>query len=504
MLDNGENNACLINIECDSITDEPFMYDLSPISVIYWDEANDIDLQFGTTENNRYNNNNLWLRLSSAVINDAIGGTYDANNEHEFEIRAHAESATHGTWSFYLDGTLLVSGLPYVFDDAVKRLNWQPHPSISNEYNFDDLEISTIISPADESEYVFFDDFNAANYLDANWGYATRQTNSTLIVPYGAVPQFFSITNSKLHAYTAGAELRQDGEMARHIVGEDFELACKVTVPDTTDQWSSIYMYDETGDPRGESRLGCLIWGQAHGVAFSLYSGTGVNQDPGIDVTVAQLVAELGSYDKSAEHTLQFVSTAGVGETNTYDFVVDGVTMVSNIVYRFDGAVRSLGIIGITPTDLAGGVFYDDIYLKAFPKATYEAWAADNGLAGADALRTADIENGGLGDGMENLLEYVLGGDPNADDAASILPVLQFPDATTMEYIYRRRNDAAARGLTYDLNVKGDLVLDPWTSTGGAYETGTNAISAEINVITNSADITGVPGLFLNLEVTED
>jgi hypothetical protein len=57
-------------------------------------------------------------------------------------------------------------------------------------------------------------------------------------------------------------------------------------------------------------------------------------------------------------------------------------------------------------------------YLYHAPVLTYETWAADNNLTGGDALRTADLEP----DGIENLLEYVLGGNPTTDDAAAILP----------------------------------------------------------------------------------
>jgi len=146
MEDDGANDATLVCIECASIVDDDFMYDVSPISVILWDDSNNIDLQYGTTGNSRHNaGSNLGLSLSSATIDSAIGGTYDANDAHEFEIRTRAESATNGTWELYLDGVLLVTGLPYVFDDEVKKVNWQAHPSM--ECHFTDLEISTIIPP---------------------------------------------------------------------------------------------------------------------------------------------------------------------------------------------------------------------------------------------------------------------------------------------------------------------------------------------------------------------
>jgi len=41
---------------------------------------------------------------------------------------------------------------------------------------------------------------------------------------------------------------------------------------------------------------------------------------------------------------------------------------------------------------------------------------------------TFDAECGGIGDGMDNLLEYTLGGDPTVDDAAAFMPVFDVVD----------------------------------------------------------------------------
>ncbi|RKX41770.1 MAG: hypothetical protein DRP64_10925, partial [Verrucomicrobia bacterium] len=145
MESDGEADATLVCIESASISNEPFMYDLSPISVILWDELNGIHLQYGSITNNRYPEGpaNLGRVIGTDTVSSVIGATYDARDEHEYEIRAYAESATNGLWSFYVDGARLAYGLPYVFDDAVKKVNWQAHPH-GSECLFNDLEISTI------------------------------------------------------------------------------------------------------------------------------------------------------------------------------------------------------------------------------------------------------------------------------------------------------------------------------------------------------------------------
>ena len=363
------------------------------------------------------------------------------------------------------------------------------------------------------SSYVFYDSFDTGDTNNANVDVYSRQASGFLAASYSGFPQHYNITNNTLQQYYPIAWLNQGVDMASYIVGEDFELSCKVAYK-ADNGWSAFYLYDGVGDDRSESNLGMHITHTNDPWSCIVYYGVAGHQELTID---ANWFPALAPYDKAQEHTFQFVSTAGSGETNSFDLFIDGVEITDGVTemgaggsiipdslsYYFDGPERRIGLLGVMSEDETTGAYYDDIYLKVFPRPTYEKWASDNGLVGADALRTADIENGGVGDGMENLLEYVLVGDPNVDDADSILPVLRFPDAATVEYIYRRRNDATARGLEYALKTKGDLVTDPW-ATGGTSETGTNAAHAEFDVITNSADITSTPELFLNLEVTEN
>ena len=111
-------------------------------------------------------------------------------------------------------------------------------------------------------------------------------------------------------------------------------------------------------------------------------------------------------------------------------------------------------------------------------------WAEDMGLTeGVNDGLYDDAEAGG-GDGVNNLLEYALGGDPLVDDAASILPV-ESVDATYLNYDYSRRTDAAARGLTYDVDSTLNLVIGPMTNdteeagsvdVGGGFESVTNRV----------------------------
>ncbi|MDF7822716.1 Ig-like domain-containing protein [Pontiellaceae bacterium B12227] len=85
------------------------------------------------------------------------------------------------------------------------------------------------------------------------------------------------------------------------------------------------------------------------------------------------------------------------------------------------------------------------------PSELYATWAGANGANVADMLDDTDL------DGMSELLEYALGGDPTTNDVATIMPVAT-ADGGWMYYVYNRRYDAVDRGLIYDVFSSIDLV----------------------------------------------
>lgn len=134
------------------------------------------------------------------------------------------------------------------------------------------------------------------------------------------------------------------------------------------------------------------------------------------------------------------------------------------------------------------------VRLPAAPS-TFEGWIGEYSV-GSQTNLLDDFD----GDGMNNLTEYALGGNPETADAGSVLPLAVVDlDNDLFIYVYDRRTDAADRGLTYTVKTDIDLSANAWT-TNGVTETGVGASDAGFESVTNtvSADL---DAKFLRLQV---
>jgi hypothetical protein len=130
----------------------------------------------------------------------------------------------------------------------------------------------------------------------------------------------------------------------------------------------------------------------------------------------------------------------------------------------------------------------------------YASWADQFGGSATIGLNFDDYD----GDGQSNLAEYMLGGDPtNSGDSGNMPHSTVVEDGATdyMEYIYYKRDDAAARGLVYSLEVSDDLSPLSWTNAG--YEVVGEGPSVNgFKAVTNRMPIQG-DSKFIRLRVEE-
>ena len=218
---------------------------------------------------------------------------------------------------------------------------------------------------------IFLDTFDTADTGDENADSVARQSGGFITANYGGASGYYGISGNKL-AQTGGGELVLNANLANYLVGHDFEISVKQTMLNTNSNWSSIYLTSATEPTRSNSRLGLHTWGTEQLAAvYTVYGGTGA---AGVTYTAtARNPAQMNAlwqenfgtdFDRTAEHLIQFISTEGVGGTNTFDFVVDGVVVINDKVYAFnDDSVRQIEMVSTIPNGTDGAT-YDNLTVK--------------------------------------------------------------------------------------------------------------------------------------------
>lgn len=113
-------------------------------------------------------------------------------------------------------------------------------------------------------------------------------------------------------------------------------------------------------------------------------------------------------------------------------------------------------------TSFEAGVHKDPVT----PTSRFNEWLASKSMGNVGSVNmAADLD----GDGMDTLMEYAFGGNPNAADAASRGPKLLTDDTgSVFIYVHEQRTDNP--GLTYKIELDGNNSLafggDDWTASG--------------------------------------
>lgn len=137
------------------------------------------------------------------------------------------------------------------------------------------------------------------------------------------------------------------------------------------------------------------------------------------------------------------------------------------------------------------GLMIDDVQIDNWvaelvdtPESLYADWLGlySSGMGGLTNL-TDNPDN----DALNNLYEYAVGGNPTnkADTGyASAYATTEDGGTNYIEYVYYKRDDAVDRGLSYYLELTGNLSTPAWTNAG--YEvTGEVAAEPGFNTVTN-------------------
>jgi len=209
----------------------------------------------------------------------------------------------------------------------------------------------------------------------------------------------------------------------------------------------------------------------------------------------AALTCSLAADDITFDGSTWINGGNNITGTNFFDQVYDGAdtnsgTDVGAVIYSDGGSYDTTDNGGtyarLTPCvdvreyvrESGSGIDMGayEIQILESGESYYNVWATNAGLSGASAAYDEDSD----GDGLNNFLEYVYGGDPSSSVGAyDLRPKLELVDQgdthNRLEYTFRFRRDAALRQLSY--TADNSLAL----GAGASWTTCTNIMVKPIN-----------------------
>lgn len=286
----------------------------------------------------------------------------------------------------------------------------------------------------------------------------------------------------------------------------------------------SVHLSDGYGDDN--NRLGLYLFGGVDDL-----SGSGVEEDEagalslqinteenevkiveGLDKNVLSSVDKNGTLFGDALFgttltllaNLEFVDQSGTDYIDVDFTLTDAngdVTALSHRVRASDYTGDYFGFAtrarnrGITSSDRNAPftMDYESFYLSwdNEPLDDFAQWAKDYGI-GSDALWADDFDK----DGMSNLYEYGLGGNPNDVEDQGLVPGFsRFGHSAS--YVYPRRADT--EDLIYTVQTSTSLANDSWTAT--RYTIGDVDVTGGTHDFVNVDVETEEPQLFIKLKI---
>ena len=197
-----------------------------------------------------------------------------------------------------------------------------------------------------------------------------------------------------------------------------------------------------------------------------------------------------------SETTGEFdVSLVG-GETDVSYHWVDSESELT------DGYV---GLFADRANGQAAGIRFDNFYIIADSGLgdSYTSWIYSYGLTdtGGAGSMNADPDS----DGLSNLAEYALGGNPTNSAVRGYSVVASLSEqggANWLKYVHFERADKGLRGLSYAPERIVSLGETNWNSTGFVM-VGSGSYDSEFNVVTNQLEIDSEDIQFVRLRITQ-
>lgn len=202
-----------------------------------------------------------------------------------------------------------------------------------------------------------------------------------------------------------------------------------------------------------------------------------VGTDNGLESDWLYMELSLTKGTTESNWTAQAVLYNLTADPNRWDEPLDSfsVDFVSSVDFYSSLLSPTLNSAGQTAANITD-VVVDSVSIESGATA-FMAWIAGYGLTDADG----DPD----GDGLDNLAEYALGGNPVATGDEAVLPMF----GNNMEYIYRRRTDNDT--LLYWIETTTNLVSNVW-KTNEVTEIDVGTMDGPFETVTNAVDTSGV------------
>lgn len=211
------------------------------------------------------------------------------------------------------------------------------------------------------------------------------------------------------------------------------------------------------------------------------------------------------SYSSVTNFCVYTIELDTTGEQWVASYKVDGFNIGPAATYTYslnpDIVGVGFGMSGSSGINMTAEVALFELgALSTYSDPSYSGWIAGYSVGVATNM-TDDAD----GDGLSNLAEFGFGGDPSDDSNVGYQPsfaITSDSGSSWLEYVYARRADAGARGLTYSLEQTTDLVSGIWSTNVGAVVVEVGDLEAGVfESVTNRISIGSEPQRFLRARI---
>ncbi|MCF7864266.1 MAG: hypothetical protein K9L89_05710 [Kiritimatiellales bacterium] len=411
---------------------------------------------------------NAYYVVKFALRHDEMTGTATYTNDSRISVLINTSPTVDGTYTWKASVYNVLPSAPYVWEEKTVSFSGADLADRHGQY----IRLG-FKNQLNASKYrVFIDDVSFGEYTNntpipdnllAGWdstisepdhnkagvtGWLYKNRAFALNTVNGSTDLTFGSTN-------AGAtELLGCYEVRTATPGSNDTVAVRIInntgAPLQLD--SLNFDYSRWSDPAPQNVSLLYAYGDLNADALTLINSTS-------GIPVALKIGDYTDFDWSLAGLADTILAEG--ESATFNLVVSNATGIYS-----SGAFDNIAFLG-----------------QQLPNTGYIGWA--NGWGVDIGATTNDYD----GDGLLNIYEYGLGGDPtNGLDqgTAPTFGTVNVGGTNYFGYIHPQLSDPAS-GLTYSLALTTDLVYPTWATNSGYIVTGTNFVGP-LDFVTNVTD----------------